>query len=116
MGGNFDVNPNEFASSSLSGTAFARGNSTTTGKNGTRSGNFAWVTGLSGNYQNLSNSYLYTPVFNFTASGLYTIRFYCKNVFEIGYDKYSSRLQESPIIQRGQDYEYELGATFLYLF
>jgi len=86
MGGNFDANPNEFASSSLSGTAFARGNSTTTGKNGTRSGNFAWVTGLSGNYQNLSNSYLYTPVFNFTASGLYTIRFYCKNVFEIGYD------------------------------
>ena len=39
-----------------------------------------------------------------------------KTVFEIGYDKYSSRLQESPIIQRGQDYEYELGATFLYLF
>lgn len=39
-----------------------------------------------------------------------------KTVFEIGYDQYASRLRNSPIIQRGIDHEFEMGATFLYLF
>lgn len=39
-----------------------------------------------------------------------------KTLFEFGYDKYSSRLKESPIIKRGQDYEYEIGGAILYLF
>jgi outer membrane protein len=39
-----------------------------------------------------------------------------KTLFEIGYDKYASRLSDSPIIKKGQDYEYEVGATILYLF
>jgi MipA family protein len=37
-------------------------------------------------------------------------------LLEAGYDKYASRLNESPIIQKGQNYEYEIGATLLYLF
>ncbi|MFN4971822.1 MAG: PKD domain-containing protein [Bacteroidota bacterium] len=86
MGGNFDINPTDFVASTVSGTAFVRGSSTTSGKAGTRSGSFAWVTGLSGNYADNSVSYLYTPNFNFTASGTYTVRFYCRNAFEIGYD------------------------------
>jgi PKD repeat protein len=86
MGGNFDLNPNDFAAVTESGTGFIRGSSTTSGKAGTNSGSFAWVTGLSGNYANNSVAYLYTPNFNFTASGTYTIRFYCRNAFEIGYD------------------------------
>ena len=86
MGGNFDVNQNDFRALTASGTAFVRGSSTTTGKAGTRSGSFAWVTGISGNYVDNSVAYLYTPNFNFTASGTYTIRFYCRNAFEIGYD------------------------------
>jgi PKD repeat protein len=86
MGGNFDVNATDFASSLISGTAFARGSSSTTGKAGTRSGSFAWVTGLSGNYANNTTAYLYTPNYNFSAAGTYTFSFYCRNVFEIGYD------------------------------
>jgi outer membrane scaffolding protein for murein synthesis (MipA/OmpV family) len=39
-----------------------------------------------------------------------------KTLFEIGYDKYSKRFNDSPIIKRGQDYEYEIGTTLLYLF
>jgi MipA family protein len=39
-----------------------------------------------------------------------------KTLFEIAYDKYADRLKESPIIKKGQNYEYEAGFTFLYLF
>lgn len=86
MGGDFETNPIDFAAMVVSGTAFQRANSTVTGKNGTRSGNFAWVNGLTGNYADNTTSYLYTPNFNFTASGTYTLRFYCRNAFETGYD------------------------------
>jgi outer membrane protein len=37
-------------------------------------------------------------------------------LIETGYDKYAHRLDRSPIIQKGQNYEYEIGATVLYLF
>ncbi len=87
-GGNFETNANDFAQASLSGTAFARGSSSTSGKNGTRSGSFVWVTGLSGSYANNTISYLYTPSFNMTLAGTYNISFYAKNVFESGYDGY----------------------------
>lgn len=87
-GGNFETNVNDFASYTTSGTAFARGNSTTTGKSGTYSGSNAWVTGLTGNYLDNTVSYLYTPNFNFTLAGTYNLRFYAKNIFEIGYDGY----------------------------
>jgi hypothetical protein len=86
MGGNFETNPNDFAPVTISGTSFQRGSSTVNGKSGTFSGNFAWVTGITGNYANNTLSYLYTPNFNFTASGTYTLRFYCRNAFEIGFD------------------------------
>jgi outer membrane protein len=47
-------------------------------------------------------------------------RYYLTEAFtvliEAGYDRYASRLQRSPIIQKGQNYEYEIGATLLYLF
>ncbi len=88
LGGNFETNPNDFASFAVNGTAFARGNSSTSGKNGTASGSFAWVTGLSGSYVNNTESYLYTPSFNFSANGTYNLSFKAKNVFEIGYDGY----------------------------
>lgn len=87
-GGNFDVNAGDFAAVNIAGTPFERGNSAVTGKSGTRSGGFAWVTGLVGNYASLTESYLYSPSFNFTAAGTYTVRFYAKNIFEIGYDGY----------------------------
>lgn len=95
MGGNFDVNPNDFGAkvtevpNACAGTYtdFERGNSAQAGKNGTRSGSFAWVTGLTqANYANNASAELYSPCFNFSAPGAYTLQFYRKNQFEIGWD------------------------------
>ncbi len=88
LGGSFDLNPNDFGSETPSGVAFARGNSTVASKSGTASGSFAWVTGITGNYGDNNDTRLYSPCFNFTASGTYTIRFKTKNRFEIAYDGY----------------------------
>jgi PKD repeat protein len=88
LGGNFDSNPNDFGAETPSGVAFARGSSTVASKSGTASGSFAWVTGITGNYADNNDTRLYSPCFNFTASGTYTIRFKTKNRFEIGYDGY----------------------------
>jgi hypothetical protein len=87
-GGNFESNANDFGPETVSGIGFARGNSTTSGKNGVASGSFAWVTGLTGNYADNNEARLYTPNYNFTATGTYTLRFKVKNKFEIGYDGY----------------------------
>lgn len=95
MGGNFDVNPNDFGAkvsevpNACAGTYtdFERGNSGQAGKNGTRSGSFAWVTGLTqANYANNAAAELYSPCFNFSAAGAYTLQFYRKNQFETGWD------------------------------
>ncbi|MBC7383276.1 MAG: hypothetical protein H7296_09855 [Bacteroidia bacterium] len=87
-GGNFETNPDDFGGEVISGTGFVRGSSTTTGKSGTASGSFAWVTGITGNYADNSEVRLYSPSFNCTASGAYTLRFKVKNRFEISYDGY----------------------------
>ncbi|MDP3928940.1 MAG: PKD domain-containing protein, partial [Bacteroidota bacterium] len=87
-GGNFETNPNDFGPDLITGTGFIRGSSTTAGKNGVNSGSNAWVTGLVGNYANNSNALLYSPNFNCTAAGTYTLRFRVKNRFEVGYDGY----------------------------
>lgn len=95
MGGNFDVNPNDFGAKVTEApiacagayTDFERGNSALAGKNGTRSGSFAWVTGLAqANYANNASAELYSPCFNFSSPGVYTLQFYRKNQFEIGWD------------------------------
>ena len=85
-GGNFDTNPNDFAGEAIGGTRWERGSSLVAGKSGTRSGTFAWVTNLTGTYSDNGNCTLYTPNYNFTAAGTYTLKFYRKNQFEIGYD------------------------------
>jgi len=80
------VNINDFGSENLSGTPFERGSSSVTGKNGTHSGSNAWVTGLTGNYVDNSNSNLYTPVYNFATAGTYTIRFWSRFDTETNWD------------------------------
>ncbi len=57
-------------------------------KSGTASGSNAWVTGLTSNYGDLTEVRLYSPSFNCTAAGTYTLKFKTKNRFEIGYDGY----------------------------
>ncbi|MBL0340731.1 MAG: T9SS type A sorting domain-containing protein [Bacteroidetes bacterium] len=86
-GGNFDVNALDFGAETFSGTPFQRGNSAIAGKNGTLSGSNAWVTGVStATYLDNTDARLWTPNYNFTAPGVYTLKFYRKNVFEIGWD------------------------------
>jgi PKD repeat protein len=86
QGGNFEINPGDFGSSVFNGTAFVRGNSITGGKSGTVSGSNAWVTGLIGNYVDNTTAYLYTPNYNFLATGLYTMKFFTKYQLEDQYD------------------------------
>ncbi len=85
-GGNFETNPNDFAGEYQGGTRWQRGNSAVAGKNGTRSGASAWVTNLTGNYSDNAYCALYTPNYNFSAAGTYTLTFYRKNSVEISYD------------------------------
>jgi PKD repeat protein len=86
-GGNFETNPLFFASERIAGTPFERGNSAVASKNGTQSGTFAWVTGLTAaNYVNNSDARLWTPNFNFAVPGTYTFSFYRKNAFELQWD------------------------------
>ncbi len=86
-GGNFDVNPNDFGADTIYGTGWERGSSTVSGKQGTYSGSYAWVTGLTAsNYYNSSEAYLYTPNFSMAASGTYTIKFRSRFKTESAYD------------------------------
>jgi hypothetical protein len=88
QGGNFELNANDFAAETIRGTGWERGNSVVSAKSGANSGSNAWVTGLISNYIDNSESYLYTPLYNLTASGSYTLSFYTKHSFESDYDGY----------------------------
>ncbi|MDW8347378.1 MAG: T9SS type A sorting domain-containing protein, partial [Bacteroidia bacterium] len=91
-GGDFETNPLDFASSVgvSTSTAWERGNSTIPGKNGTTSGSNAWVIGLTSNvYTNNSISYLYTPNFDLSTPGNYTIQFQTKYKVETNWDGFN---------------------------
>ena len=92
-GGNFDVNTDDFDNLTTSGTAWQLGNSAVAGKSGTQSGANAWVTGLTGNYADNSDASVWTPNYNFTIAGTYTVKFYSKYNTESGYD--GTRLEYS---------------------
>ncbi len=86
-GGDFESNADDFGAMLLNGINWERGNSSVNGKNGTKSGSNAWVTGLSASAYTVNNeTYLYTPNFNLKNASNDSIKFYIKNVFEIGYD------------------------------
>ncbi len=78
----------EFANEGLATSfGFQRGNSTVTGKNGTTSGSNAWVTGLTQtNYPDMADLKLWTPEFNFSGTGNYTLSFKTKFETESAYD------------------------------
>lgn len=88
-GGNFEVNVDDFDQVNYTGTAFVRGSSAVAGKNGTQSPTNAWVTALAGNYTDNSYSVLFCPNFNFTAAGVYTLRFYARYNCELNYDGFN---------------------------
>jgi len=82
-GGNFDINQSHFSVDNVSGTPFELGNSTVAGKDGTASGSFAWVTGLTNsNYLDGTLAHLLSPSFDFSSPGDYTLSFKAKYQLE----------------------------------
>ena len=99
-GGDFESNIEDFRVDNVSGTPFERGQSTIEGKNGTSSGDFAWVTGIdAAEYVDQSEAFLYTPVMNMTNIGNYEFSFQTNYDTEFNFDgfivEYSSNSGES---------------------
>ncbi len=86
-GGDFESNTDNFVIENISGTPFQRGSSPIIEKGGTTSGTKAWVTGLTAaQYANDSEARLYTPSFDFTESGVYSVSFSANYEFEDTFD------------------------------
>ena len=87
-GGNFDVNIEDFKVENNAGTQFQLGSSNIIGKDGTASGDNAWVTGLnSSRYIDDSDSRLRSPMFAFNEPNrLYALEFKAKYSFEANWD------------------------------
>jgi len=93
-GGDFESNTGDFAAETTHGfnginsaTKFELGNSSITGKDGVVSGANAWVLNLSiSGYDSLLAAYLYTPNFDFSSGGSYTLSFSAKYDFAEGFD------------------------------
>jgi photosystem II stability/assembly factor-like uncharacterized protein len=78
-GGDFEAYPEQAAAYSVSGSVFERGKSTIPGKDGTRSGDFAWVLGLDEvKVQDNTEAYLYLPNFDLGEAGIYEFSFWAK--------------------------------------
>ncbi len=81
--GDFETHAEHFAANTIHGTGFQSGISTIPGKDGTVSGTTAWVLGINDiQYQNSSESYLYTPMFDMSEPELYELKFFGKYAFQ----------------------------------
>ena len=85
-GGNLEGNSDDFAVSTVSGTAWVLGASSYPGKEGTASGANAFVTDLNNAYLDETETHLYTPEFDFTQTSSYLLRFKGRFSTETGYD------------------------------
>ncbi len=85
-GGDFE-STGDFAADNIGFDNFSRGNSTQVGKDGVRSGSNAWVVDIDlPKYKGNSTAYLYTPNYNCTTPGDYTVSFYAKYAVENEWD------------------------------
>ncbi|MGD1958344.1 MAG: PKD domain-containing protein [Fulvivirga sp.] len=88
-GGDLESNTLNFGALNRFGTGFELGSSTIENKDGTFSGDNAWVTGLTEeNYQANSEAFLYTPLFDFSSLGEYELAFRTKYAFETDWEGY----------------------------
>ena len=86
-GGNLEVNNDDFSIVNLSGSGFSLGASTIPGKEGTASGDNAFVTAIADEeYENNSEAYVYTPEFDFQGIGNYEFSFETNYQFEDNWD------------------------------
>jgi hypothetical protein len=78
------------------------------GKNHTKTGDNAYVTGINENfYQNNSESYLYTPNYDISQEGIYELSFWAKYSLQFGWDgflvEYSTDLGANWSVLGGED-------------
>ncbi|MFZ9044733.1 MAG: S8 family serine peptidase [Cyclobacteriaceae bacterium] len=86
-GGDFESNFGYFGVENVSGSGFTLGKDSIPGKDGTASGDHAWVVAFGQPvYEDLSEAYLYSPNFNFQFIGNYSLGFKAKYVFEDTWD------------------------------
>jgi PKD repeat protein len=97
QGGDFESNIDDFHNYTKSGTPWEWGDSAFYEKDNTPSLTNAWVTGIKNFwYVNNSESYLYTPNFNFSTTAVDTMKFDFTGLFELSFDgvrvEYSTNL------------------------
>jgi hypothetical protein len=81
--GDFENASGHFAVHDIKGSSWQLGNSSMSGKNGTNSGSLAFTLAPTSQYYTpQTQSVLYTPMFDFTANGMYELSFFAK--FNIG--------------------------------
>lgn len=86
-GGNFDAHDEDFGVDLIAGTGWEKGVSTVFGKDGTHSGNSAYVTGLDDTwYEHNTVAYLYTPNFDLSEPAIYEFKFWSKFNIQYGFD------------------------------
>lgn len=86
-GGGFEQNPEDYGVETLGGSAFERGSSTLTGKDGTRTGANAFVIAKDSQfYQPNTHTMLYVPNFDFSEKGIYEFSFWSKQFIQDGSD------------------------------
>ncbi|GJM36521.1 MAG: glycosyl hydrolase [Saprospiraceae bacterium] len=85
--GDFEGFTEQYAVETIQGSAFERGNSTVSGKEGTHSGENAFVLGLNEEtYQPNSHSILYLPNFDLSQRGIYEFSFWTRFRLNNGFD------------------------------
>lgn len=85
--GDFDSRPEDYGVYTISGSGFERGSSSFAGKDGTLSGDNAFVIGLNEQfYQPNSHSMLYLSNFDFSEESIYEFSFWAKYFVQDGFD------------------------------
>jgi photosystem II stability/assembly factor-like uncharacterized protein len=98
-GGNFEGQLQDFGVQNVRGTPLQYGRSTIPFKDGTHSGDYAWVLGAtSQTYEKYTENRLYTPNYDFSTPGIYEISFWAKYQLQPGRDGF--RVEYS--LDRGQ--------------
>ncbi len=101
-GGDFENFTEDFGVYTVKGSSLERGRSTLPYKDGTNSGNNAFVLGLTESfYQRFTHTMLYTPNFDLSAPGIYELSFFAKYQLDPGDDGFNVEYS----LDRGQTWQ-----------
>lgn len=105
--GDFEGYTEQYGVNTVRGSSFERGNSIMQGKNGTHSGDNAFVVGMNEEYyQQGTLTMLYLPNYDFSEPGIYDFSFWAKYRLSSGFDGF--QVQYS--LNRGQSWK-QLGSA-----